>query len=108
MVLRHVDLHGIGSGTKYLYWMDPAAKTPIVLDDVWVDPYGTRSLGLSVWPGNPPPSGVTAAVISGGRASWPHMSTVSGYISEGTPPGGEFVPDGAVGIGYVSPGYVNA
>jgi hypothetical protein len=30
---------------------------------------------------------------------------VTGAIQLGPPPGGDFVPAGSVGVGYVSPGY---
>ena len=38
------------------------------------------------------------------RATWPSMD-VSGSMQLGTPPGGDFVPAGSVGVGYTSPGY---
>lgn len=44
------------------------------------------------------------ARYSGGVVSWtdPH---IDGSIRIGTPPGGDFVPLGAAGLGYLSPGY---
>ena len=48
-----------------------------------------------------------AAVLdsSGTEMSWPTLP-VEGSVKQGPPPGGEFVPFGAVGIGYKSPGYI--
>lgn len=40
-----------------------------------------------------------------GSVSWPPASGVTGRVSAGVPIGGDFVPVGAVGAGYVNPGY---
>lgn len=37
--------------------------------------------------------------------TWPGLGFVTGGIYDGPPPGGDYVPAGAAGIGYVSPGY---
>ncbi|MFH1498740.1 MAG: hypothetical protein ABII82_13045 [Verrucomicrobiota bacterium] len=38
--------------------------------------------------------------------TWPGLGFVTGGIHDGPPPGGDYVPAGTAGIGYVSPGYV--
>jgi hypothetical protein len=61
----------------------------------------------------PPPGAVTNAVwpypdcgarYSRGAVSWPG-SRIDGSLRIGVPPGGDFVPVGAVGVGYRTPGY---
>ncbi|MCZ2804763.1 hypothetical protein O2W18_06615 [Modestobacter sp. VKM Ac-2983] len=103
VTIRDTNLTATGTGARYLYWMDPDDLFPIELVNVWVDPYGTQTLGKTVWPGNT--NLTNAAVISGGTACWPTMEKVAGCISEGQPPAGDFVPAGLAGAGYVSPGY---
>jgi hypothetical protein len=49
------------------------------------------------------PSAISADGLS---ADWPALrGQVSGVIHLGPPLGGDFVPAGSVGVGYVSPGY---
>jgi hypothetical protein len=37
--------------------------------------------------------------------SFPNSPQITGVLNEGVPPGGDFVPVGVAGTGYVSPGY---
>ena len=50
------------------------------------------------------PSDKCGARYSQGAFSWRH-DRIEGAIRIGIPPGGDFVPPGAVGLGYRSPGY---
>jgi hypothetical protein len=46
--------------------------------------------------------------LDGLSATWPTLESqgwVTGDMRLGAPPAGDFVPDGSVGLGYVSPGY---
>lgn len=68
----------------------PACATyPIAVTDVFVQPRPGRTLVNSVYP---------AAVAS-------TCSGMTGSVQAGLPPEGSFVPEGAAGLGYVSPGY---
>lgn len=84
---------------------------PMVLTEVYVQPESTTSLYDSV--GDEPwrngqynflPATMSA---DGMTASWPQDTNLTGSIRKGLPPGGDFVPDGVAGTGYVSPGYVS-
>jgi hypothetical protein len=81
--LSHVDLRAAKCCYGYLLWQQ--GSFPIHTDDVWITAHPSRSLAQSLWPSPAP---------------W-------GPVSEGTPPGGEFVPAGVAGGSYVSPGYSN-
>jgi hypothetical protein len=48
---------------------------------------------------------VHSTVNSDGTISWSQTWAVSGFVSPGDPPGGDFVPLGVAGLGYLSPGY---
>jgi hypothetical protein len=84
---------------------------PIVLDNVYAEPPG-GPLNAFAWPtGSMSAAGCAAALSPDGTSmSWPALSAafggpVTGAIQLGPPPGGDFVPAGSVGVGYVSPGY---
>jgi hypothetical protein len=48
----------------------------------------------------------SALSADGQSAYWPALtSLITGVMQLGPPPGGDFVPAGSVGVGYVSPGY---
>ncbi|PZA19172.1 hypothetical protein, partial [Modestobacter versicolor] len=110
---------GIGSGTirntniassgvtpvdkgGYFFWMN-CDQHPIALEDVYVSPRSGRVFGQSVWPGIT--NATCPATVSGGVASWPGSPSTTGVVRQGAPLGGDFVPAGTVGAGYVSPGY---
>lgn len=56
----------------------------------------------SIWPDTA--DHICGARYSHGAFSW-EDAPIKGSIQIGTPPGGDFVPPGAVGLGYRSPGY---
>lgn len=85
--LRNVDLVGQG-GSGYLLWRDDATW-PISLTNVWVNPADRGAERDKVlW-----------ARGEQNRDSWDDVRI-------GVPPGGPFVPEGAAGVGYESPGYL--
>jgi hypothetical protein len=99
-----------GNGNRYAAWFTYATNScvsyPITLSNVYVqEPGGTLAYN-SVWPdpANSYPS-ACLGLYPGGYAYWPNLTTLSGSITNGLPPGGDFVPAGTAGIGYVSPGY---
>jgi hypothetical protein len=79
--LSHVDLRGARCCYGYLLWQ--TGSFPVHTDDVWAIPHPGRSMAQTLWPSPEKWSGVR----------------------DGAPPGGEFVPAGAVGTSYESPGY---
>jgi hypothetical protein len=86
----------------YFFWMN-CNEHPITLEDVYVSPRTGRAFGQSVWPGTT--HATCPATVSGGVASWPLSPSTAGVIRQGAPVGGDFVPAGTAGAGYVSPGY---
>jgi hypothetical protein len=94
------------SGYGYAWWLTyqfSCQSGPISLsDDYSSGPSANPSQDL-VWPG-PSSSPTCGARHSRGVVSWPDLQ-IKGSISIGLPPGGDFVPASAVGLGYRSPGY---
>lgn len=83
--LRNVNVVG-QSGSKYLLWRDSLAW-PMRITNVWAKPSVTgTSRGQFLRPDNT-------------SKGW-------GYVKVGVPSGGDFVPAGRAGTGYVSPGYL--
>ena len=84
--LRNVDLTA-AEGAGYLLWRDDL-DWPVRLTDVWVEPNGDgEDREEFLW--------------ARGDAN---TDTWDG-VEVGTPPDGEFVPEGVAGVGYASPGY---
>lgn len=84
--LRRVDIVG-EEGSGYLLWRDDR-RWPIELSDVWVTPAdGEDEADRVLWAEGP------------AAGDWEDVRL-------GVPPGGPFVPEGAAGVGYVSPGYL--
>ncbi len=79
--LRHINIRSVESG-GYIYWQ----STPFTLttQDVWAEPLDGRWPNLVLWPKGDP---------------------VWKDVKKGTPPDGDFVPEGVAGLSYVSPGY---
>ena len=81
--------------------------SPVTLNQFYGAP-PAGSLQRFMWPTD---YGVAAGCPSalsadGQSAYWPSLgSLVTGVMQLGPPPGGDFVPAGSVGVGYVSPGY---
>ncbi|HXP37672.1 MAG TPA: hypothetical protein VN817_07885 [Solirubrobacteraceae bacterium] len=98
-------------GGGIMLWLTTETSTcntrPVKLSNVYIDNESGRVPSTeTVWPS--PTSGLPcAAVISGGRASWPGLP-VSGSVSLSAPPAGSFVPAGVAGLSYLSPGYLGS
>ena len=45
------------------------------------------------------------SAYDGATVTFPTFSQVTGSVSNGDPPNGDFVPDAGAGIAYTSPGY---
>jgi hypothetical protein len=108
--LRRVNVHGTRRSYPRLFHRRMVGRPfPMTLHDVWIAPaQGERLLDA-----------VTDQLVVGGirrgfaprladdgsSVSWPGDPFLSGSIRAGVPPGGDFVPASAVGLGYRSPGY---
>lgn len=96
-----------GAKGGYMMWLTTGTKAvPMTLSNVYITPRTGRSLGKTVWPDIDATDVTTRPTISNGYLTWPGLSHITGGITEGTPPRGDFVPAGTAGIGYVSPGYI--
>ncbi len=95
--------------SPHLLWITDGATScdhsALQLEEVYVVGKADRTFGQNVWPEDRGSLGCTAAV-EGERASWPKLDKVSGFVEHGAPSGGDFVPAGIAGVGYVSPGYI--
>jgi hypothetical protein len=86
----------------YFFWMN-CNEHPLTLENVFVSPRVGKGFNQSVWPSVTHPS--CAATVSAGVARWSQSPKTVGAVRQGAPTGGDYVPAGAAGIGYVSPGY---
>jgi hypothetical protein len=113
---RNVNLVGLPNphacagwnGDLYLWWVAAGATScstyPMTLSNVYVkEPNGSLA-NHAVWPDTFTQFGCPAT-YSNGMASWPQLSLILGGVRNGLPPAGDFVPTGAAGINYASPGY---
>lgn len=102
--IKNTNIYGqavSSAGGGHLIWTNPDAYE-LTLENVYIKPRPGRSFGSSVWPQSSDSS--FPANITNGFATWPSTgSLITGGVREGDPPGGDFSPAAAVGIGYVSP-----
>lgn len=82
--ISRVNLSGRQPSSAYLLWHSSPSSIPLNIDDVWVD-------STDAWPDG---------------CIWPKDGNRTWRANRGTPPGGDFVPAGVAGVGYVSPGYL--
>ena len=111
--LRNVNLrHEIPAGAlgSELLWLTTGTSGgntyPITLANVYITPRpGHGSVGQgSVYPSTSQPNGFEA-IQDGTKVTWPNLPTITGYVRQGEPTTGDYVPDGVAGLNYVSPGY---
>jgi hypothetical protein len=95
--------HGTAYGQKWwLTYRTGCQSGPLFLiNDYASNPQG-HGIPDIIWPDTA--DHICDARYSDGAFSWPDTS-IKGSIRIGIPPGGDFVPLGAVGLGYRSPGY---
>lgn len=114
-VLKRVNIKGDPTANYGALWLENRAGWgSLTLDQFFYKVPSAKTLGKSVWPDvdNPANAVSDRAVITtvGGvqRASWPQMTepVVTGYVSAGDPPGGDFVKQNTAGVNYTSPGYL--
>jgi hypothetical protein len=97
-----------GTSGGHMVWVgdDSCGQlSPYSFSEVYVRPRPDRTLGDSIWPTSGADASTCPAQLLNGFASWPLFPAITGGVSLGPPPGGEFVPVGAAGLYYVSPGY---
>lgn len=112
---RPIDIHPGYSSHFHLY--QEYREMRVDLSEFYLDRTGTDyTFGNSVYPQEAPDGrnlqgqpedAPSFGVDAEGRtyAEWPVSANIGGRAYDGLPARGDFVPDGAVGIGYVSPGY---
>lgn len=91
-----------GAGGGYAIWIGNE-EPYFSFENVYVEPRANRTLGNSVWPNASDPD--HPLVITNGLGTWPSLPRTTGGVHSGPPPGGDYVPVGVAGYGYVSPGY---
>jgi hypothetical protein len=107
------NTHGgcAGNSDRYAWWLTGGGG---VHPDCWsfpttlINTYAMEPSGSlannAVW-ADPANNHDCSATYRNGMVTWPAVTAISGGIRNGMPPGGDFVPAGVAGIGYVSPGY---
>lgn len=98
-----------GNHNRYVWWLTyglACNSGPISLTNDYAQEWdGTMSIN-AVWPDTNQPASCES-VWSPPTLSFPNSSQISGVLTEGLPPVGDYVPGGgtSAGTGYKSPGY---
>lgn len=111
--ISRVNLRGLDRETDeggHLIWLTSGTVSclayPVRMRGVYVRPRSDHRFGHSIWPQTDKPGGCRAQ-LARGVASWPALVEVKGEVHNGSPPHGDFVRRGAVGLQYSSPGYAD-
>jgi hypothetical protein len=108
--LSHVDLTAASPATidggGHMLWLTSGSSScsafPMTFASVYVKPRSGRTMPNSVWPQKNTP---TACRENGADfGTWPDLPYTGG-VNAGAPADGSYVPAGAAGLGYDSPGY---
>jgi hypothetical protein len=110
-------LLGSSVGSVTLYWLRDSCTagsaveltTPITLEECWADPTQKgQAFRDTVFPKAHFNGSCGAVEVAGSPnfMDWPDSSNIFGTVKRGVPGGGDFVPASAVGLNYVSPGYL--
>jgi hypothetical protein len=103
LVVTHNPYPGAAHGAAWwLTYGNSCRSGPISLSDDYVSEPRARGAPPSVWPN--PGYHTCGARYSHGVVSW-RDARITGSIRTGVPPGGDFVPPGVAGLGYLTPGY---
>lgn len=94
-----------GKAGQYI-WLPDSGEYPVALEGVYISGRPGDPFSRSIWPSTN--SSSCAAKISGSPAvaTWPGCAWITGKVTQGKPPGGDYVPPSSVGLNYVSPGYL--
>lgn len=89
----------LGGNGGFLFWAQCDLNARVTFDQFYVQPREERGARLAVYP---PANQSTAcpSVLKGRHLSFPRLPRISGTITVGAPPGGDFVKPGSVGVGY--------
>jgi hypothetical protein len=113
--LRRVNLKPISGLGVYkpnrVFWQE-TKDIAVTMSDVYIDRSGYQARAFKDMP-NPGPDYVCcdgdttryATLAPDGLSMTWAGSNIAGTVRDGNPPSGDFVPSGAAGEGYVSPGY---
>jgi hypothetical protein len=112
-VMSNINLTALDSSTGIMWFGDLTTCNtrdplyPTSFSNVYAKLYGTANIGSgynSIVPSQNSPSPCRMS-YNGSQATWPGIANyISGYITNGSPPNGDFVPSGSVGLRYTSPG----
>ena len=101
-----------GAGGGDVIWLDRGRSgsmggpVPTVFANFHAEVRSGDTLPKAVSPGAGATSPDSPPTLLNGFLSWPALTYVTGGIYDGPPPGGDYVPAGTAGFGYVSPGYI--
>ena len=92
-IFKNINLEGDEESAYMLWAPSPAQQWSIEIENVWVKPQASKrgNRDMFLWP----------KPTQANDQFWAD-------VKEGVPSGGDFVPLGSVGLGYVSPGYAAA
>lgn len=99
-----------GNNDRYGWWLtDGCTSGNVSLTNTYEQEPDGSLANNAVWP-DPATGSPTNCGATYGSSKWTPSSSVTpqitGFITTGQPAGGDYVPTGAAGIGYVSPGYM--
>lgn len=105
---RRVNFRAVAPQRQYMINFVMSSPTqPVALSEVYNESAPTF-VGGDFCRAQVPARAATCRTDDSGRAyvTWSDTPIdVDGRVTEGPPPGGDFVPEGSTGLGYVSPGY---
>lgn len=104
-IIQNVNLSGPGNYKIWLTKFPDRTPERIELSQVYVTLAKDRPLDRSVWPDRNDRDFGAQLSEDGKSVSWPNLPFVTGEVLLGPPPEGDFVPEGAAGAAYKSPGY---
>ena len=102
-----------GASGGDVIWLDRGRSgsmggpVPTVFANFHAEVRSGDTLPNAVSPGSNATSPDSPPTLLNGFLSWPALAYVTGGIYDGPPPGGDYVPAGTAGLGYVTPGYVD-
>jgi hypothetical protein len=105
---RRVNYRAVAPEVEYMVNFVMSSPTrPVELSEVYNEP-DPDFVGGEFCRAQAPADDADCDVDSDGRAyvTWSDTPiSIDGRVTQGPPPGGDFVPDGTAGMGYESPGY---
>jgi hypothetical protein len=109
-IIRNVNIDATNIPPNYqqYLWFEPGTGTGAALtDEVYLNLPSFQALRSAVWPQWNSTS-APCTVLSNGWLQRPAKAKLVGIVKPGKPVGGDFVPGGRAGVGYISPGYLKS